>query len=133
MEEVAEIVRTTMGEIEKLLNTRSVVGEPIMVNGRTLIPLVSIGFGFGAGSGSGKMSVKQAQEGSGGGTGGGGGVKPVAVIINDEAGVRIESIGAVFSGAMGVAESLMQTFSKRKEQEQNRGWNSPHPNLGPSI
>ncbi len=121
MEDVAEIIRTTMSEIEKLLNSRTVVGEPIMVDGKTLIPLVSIGFGFGAGSGSGKASVKQPQEGSGGGTGGGGGIRPIAVIINDDAGIRIEPIKGGLSGALErMAESAMHTFTKRKETGQDK-------------
>lgn len=48
MEVVENLVKTTLGEIEKLLSTKTVVGEPITVSGTTLIPLVSLGFGFGA-------------------------------------------------------------------------------------
>ncbi len=81
-----------MGEIEKLLTTKTVVGEPIMVDGKTLIPLISVGFGFGAGGGTGKTSMKQPQEGTGGGTGGGAGIRPIAVIISDKDGIRIEPI-----------------------------------------
>ena len=127
MEDTAEIVRTTMGEIEKLLNSRTIVGEPIMMDGKTLIPLVSVGFAFGAGSGSGKMSARQAQEGTGGGTGGGGGVRPVAVIISDDAGVRIEPIKGGLSGAMErMAESVVQAFIKRREQKQEQGQEESH-------
>ena len=54
MEVVENLVKTTLGEIEKVLSTRTVVGEPITIQGTTLIPLISIGFGFGAGGGEGK-------------------------------------------------------------------------------
>jgi len=54
MEAVENLVKATLGEIEKVLTTRTVVGEPINIQGRTLIPLVSVGFGFGAGAGEGK-------------------------------------------------------------------------------
>jgi len=69
MEEVDSLVKTTLEEIEKVLSTRTVVGEPISIQGTTLIPLISVGFGFGAGSGSGKGEAKQKGEGTGGGTG----------------------------------------------------------------
>ena len=82
MEDVEKLLKTAMGEIERMLNTKTVVGEPMTIEGNTLIPLVSVGFGFGAGggSGSGKMKSGDAGEGAGGGTAGGGGVKPVARI-----------------------------------------------------
>ncbi len=100
MEDVENLVKTTIGEIEKILTTKTVVGEPLVVDGKTLIPLISVGFGFGAGSGSGKMAMKQTQEGIGGGAGGGAGIRPIAVIISDKEGVRIESIKGGFASAL---------------------------------
>ena len=100
MEDVENLVKTTMGEIEKMLNTKTVVGDPIVVDGKTLIPLIAVGFGFGAGGGTGKMSAKQQQEGTGGGTGGGAGIRPVAVIISDEKGIRIEPIKGGLASAL---------------------------------
>ena len=38
MEHVENLLKTTLGEIERLLNTRTVVGEPIKVEGTTIIP-----------------------------------------------------------------------------------------------
>ncbi len=66
MEIVENLAKTTLEEIEKVLTTRTVVGEPITVGDKTLIPLISIGFGFGAGGGSGKGEAKQKGEGTGG-------------------------------------------------------------------
>lgn len=118
MEDIETIVKTTMGEIEKMLNTKTVVGEPMVVDGTTLIPLISVGFAFGAGAGSGKMSQKQMQEGSGGGTGGGAGIKPVAVIVIDKNGVRIESIRGGLSQALEkITESAMSMMMKKRESE----------------
>jgi uncharacterized spore protein YtfJ len=100
MENMESIVKTTMGEIEKMLTTKTVVGDPMMVDGKTLIPLISVGFGFGAGYGSGKMAAKQEQEGIGEGTGGGAGIRPIAVIVSDQEGVRIEPIKGGLASAM---------------------------------
>ena len=49
--DIENLFGKAVGEIERLINTRTVVGEQITVEGRTLIPLVSVGFGFGAGGG----------------------------------------------------------------------------------
>ena len=81
MEQVENLVKTTLGEIEKVLSTKTVVGEPMTIEGTTLIPLISAGFGFGAGGGTGKDMANKKGEGTGGGTGGGAWVRPVAVII----------------------------------------------------
>ena len=69
MEYVENLLKTTLGEIERLLTTKTVVGEPIEVEGNTIIPLISIGFGFGAGGGTGKEAKKVETEGYGGGSG----------------------------------------------------------------
>lgn len=100
MEIVENLVKTTLGEIERVLSTRTVVGEPITIEGVTLIPLISVGFGFGAGGGQGKAEAKQKGEGAGGGTGGGAWIRPKAVIIIDKAGVRVEPIMGGMSFAM---------------------------------
>lgn len=107
MEDVEKLVRTTLGEVEKVLSTKTVVGEPITIDGTTLIPLISVGFGFGAGGGSGKGEAKQSGEGAGGGTGGGAGVKPIAMVIIDKNGARIEPL----KGGMATAvEKLGDTI-----------------------
>ena len=116
MEETQNLVKTTMEEMKEMLSAERVVGEPIVVGGNTIIPLVSVGFGFGGGGGTGKggKSEKETGEDRGGGTGGGGGVKPVAVIIVSEEGVRVEAIkGAVSSLAESVSDLVGKVMEKR--------------------
>jgi len=113
MEEVDSLVKTTLQEIEKVLSTRTVVGEPIAVEGATLIPLISVGFGFGAGGGSGRGEAKQKGEGAGGGTGGGAWVKPIAVVIIDKQGVRIEPIrGGLATAIERIGETIPHMIEK---------------------
>ena len=125
MEQVDGFIKTTVGEIERLLSSRTVVGEPVTVEGATIIPLLDVGFFFGAGGGSGRGESKQRAEGTGEGSGGGssgaGGVKPIAVLIVDKSGVRVESIKGGFASAMEkIGESLpsmMQKARERKKEE----------------
>ena len=42
MSEVEQLIKTTLSEIERILSTKSVVGEPMTVEGNTIIPLVAI-------------------------------------------------------------------------------------------
>ncbi len=117
MEIVENLVKTTLGEIEKVLSTRTVVGEPITIDGTTLIPLISVGFGFGAGGGSAKGEAKQKGEGAGGGAGGGAWVKPIAVVIIDKDGVRIESIrGGLATAIEKIGETIPQMIEKCMEK-----------------
>jgi uncharacterized spore protein YtfJ len=87
MEELNSILRAITGEMQKSLSANTVIGEPITVEGKTVVPLVSVGMGFGAGAG---FAKDQSTPGAGGG--GGMGMKPVAIIIIDEHGVRVDSL-----------------------------------------
>lgn len=113
MEHVESLLKVALAEIERLLSTRTVVGEPITVEGNTIIPLVAVGFGFGAGGGSGKEQKKTSMEGLGGGSGGGGGIKPVAVIIVNKDGVRLEGVRR---GAATMVEKVGEAVGKIMEK-----------------
>jgi len=116
MKDVEKLFGTAINEIERMLNTKTVVGEPITVEGNTLIPLVSVGFGFGAGGGEGTDTSRGA--GTGGGTGGGGGVKPVALIIVNKDGVRLEPVkGGTASVIEKIAESIGKATSAKSTSE----------------
>lgn len=115
MEEVENLIKICLGEIERMLTTKTVVGEPITVEGNTIIPLVSIGFGFGGGGASGK-GPKETAGGTGGGTGGGGGIKPVAVIVVNKEGVRMEPVkGGAATFVEKVADIVGKVMEKRAE------------------
>ena len=107
MNNIESLFEKSIGEIERMLNSKTVVGEPIEIAGNTLIPLVNVGFGFGVGSGEG--NEPQRGSGHGGGTGGGGGVRPVALIIINDEGVHVESIK---SGAASAFEKIAETVGK---------------------
>lgn len=107
MSDIENLFGKAIGEIEHMLNTKTVVGDPITVENNTLIPLVSVGFGFGVGSGEGNDPKKGA--GTGGGTGGGGGVKPVALVIVNKDGVRVETVKG---GAASLVEKIAEAAGK---------------------
>jgi uncharacterized spore protein YtfJ len=113
--DVESLVKTTLGEIEKVLGTKTVIGDPISVGDTTLIPLLSIGFGFGGVGGTGDS--KRGSEGAGGGGGAAGGVKPIAIIIIDKNGARIESIKGGMAGALEkLGETVPEVLAKFAEK-----------------
>ncbi len=115
MTETADPIKTTVEEIERILNSKTVVGQSMTIEGFTIIPLISIGFGFGSGAGIGRCGRKEKGEGegSGSGSGGGGGVRPVALIIIDKTGVRVEPVK---SGITHAIESIGITIPNTVEK-----------------
>ncbi len=112
--EYEKFLKATLDEIDNLLNTKSVVGEPIVFGDTTIIPLVSIGFGFGSGVGSGIGKTKDL--GGGAASGAGGGVKPIAIIIITKEGVRVEPIKGGISTMMQTAgEVIAKALEKKTE------------------
>ena len=94
MEEIENLFDKAVAEIERMLNSKTVVGEPITIQDNTLIPLINVGFGFGVGAGKGTDPVKGA--GQGGGTGGGGDVRAR----------RAKEEGCVAKGDNGVTQPV---------------------------
>jgi uncharacterized spore protein YtfJ len=111
MEDVERLLKGTVEELERMLNAKNVLGDPIEKDGATIVPIVSFGFAFGAGGGSGGKSGSQ---GTGSGTGGGGGIKPLGAIIIDDKGARVEAIkGAMTSVAGALGEAANRVIAKQ--------------------
>ena len=99
MEGVEKLLKISLDEVDRLLNSKSVVGETIKIGEDSVIPLLNIGFGFGAGGGEG--SDKSKGSGAGGGTGAGAGIKPLALLISDGKGnTRVEPIPGAVGGVV---------------------------------
>lgn len=117
MGDVETLLKTITGEMQKSMTSKSVVGDPITVQDTTLIPLISIGMGFGAGVGAGKGR----EEGEGSGGGGGLGIKPVAVVVIDKSGVKVELLKEVRPSAIEklaeAAPKIAEAIPKIKEKQ----------------
>ena len=83
---VESLVERVLGELHRIVQTETVIGQPFQSGDLTIIPVSKISFGFGAGGG---------QEGKGqSGTGGGANIEPIAFLIVDADGrVQVAAIG----------------------------------------
>lgn len=93
-----ESVDALTANLEKLVSSKTVLGEPLVVGNVTIIPIIKAGFGFGSGVGEGTHPDPHKGPGpkacgSGTGGGAGGGVSPVAMIVIQDGKVEIFSIG----------------------------------------
>ena len=84
---VVEILKGVVSELKEMARSESIVGDPITVGDKTVIPIVKLSVGFGAGGGQGEDEKKRA--GFGGGGGGGASIEPAAFIIMDKEGIKL--------------------------------------------
>ena len=70
-----------IGQVHERASVRTVFGEPLQVDGRTIIAIAKVQYGFGFGVGRSKEKEKDEEEsGEGGGGGAGVSIRPVAVL-----------------------------------------------------
>ena len=74
MEQLDNLVKITLAEVERIISTKTVVGEPFEIRGNTIVPLVAVGFGFGRREREEQKTPRRRVWRAGAG----GGVKPVA-------------------------------------------------------
>ena len=118
MSDVETLLKAITGEIQKSVTTKSVVGDPITIQETTLIPLINIGMVFGAGVGTGKG--REQGEGSGGG--GGLGIKPVAVVVINKSGVKVELLKepSMVEKLVEAAPKIAEAIPKMKEMKEKQ-------------
>ena len=119
--EVMDLLKANLGEIEKVLSAKTVVGEPTTIGDTMLIPLISVGFFVAAGGGSGTDPKKEVSTG-GIGTGGHAGIKPVGMVIIDKSGIRVESVkGGLASAVEKFAETIPEVVERWRVQGKEKG------------
>ena len=116
-----DMIQETLDTFLETADVSRVYAKPMEHEGSLIIPAAEVvaGMGFGAGYGSGGPLDEDG--GSGGGGGGGGGkafARPVAVIVADQNGVRVEpvldptKIALTFMTALGF---MVATIAKIKK------------------
>ncbi|KAB3547307.1 MAG: sporulation protein [ANME-2 cluster archaeon] len=120
---VEELMQEVVEQLEKLVTTRTIVGEPITVAGKTVIPISKVSFGFGSAGGE----CKHDEESGFGGGGGGGGAKiePVAFLVVSEDEVKLLpatgkgiDIGKIVEAVPEVVDKIK---SMRGKKEKDKG------------
>ena len=88
MTTVSDTLTKITDRLQASATTKTVYGDPLSVDGRTLIPVARVRYGFGAGGGNG--GGDNGSEGSGGG--GGVEVTPIGLVEITDVGTRYISL-----------------------------------------
>lgn len=112
---VVEILKSVVSELKDMARSETIIGKPVTIGDKTVIPVVKISVGFGAGGGQGENG--KGGPSFGGGGGGGATIEPAAFIIIDDDGYQLlpakrGSWGDLIDAIPGFAKKL----SKLKDQ-----------------
>ncbi len=117
---VVEILKSVVSELREIARSETIIGEPVTVGKRTIIPVVKITVGFGVGGGQGE----DQKRGSGFGGGGGGGAKidPAAFIILDEKEISLLPVAKgkldqIIDAIPGIAQKLSKLREKLRKDK----------------
>jgi uncharacterized spore protein YtfJ len=102
-----DMLRETALELEKIIASKNVIGAPVDIGDKTVIPLSRFGFGFGAGG----AHMNQA---GGEGGGAGGGIEPIALIVvhKDVSGLEgIKVLSLRWNPVNQVVETLSESLA----------------------
>ncbi|MGN0678060.1 MAG: GerW family sporulation protein [Oscillospiraceae bacterium] len=106
------IMGVSMEKIRQMVDVNTIVGEPIVAEGTTIIPVSKVSFGFASG---GSDLPAQAAEKFAGGAGAGVTVKPVAfIVIKPDGDVRMLELGSKGGAVDSVIDALPGLIEKIK-------------------
>ncbi|MGP8320928.1 MAG: GerW family sporulation protein [Methanosarcinaceae archaeon] len=119
---VENIIKEITGELERLVTTKTVIGEPVEAAGKTIIPVTKVSFGFGSGGGEGKGD--KGESGFGGGGGAGAKIEPIAFIIVSENEARLLTVsgkadfGKIIESVPEVIDKIISVKSKMGKKKE---------------
>nr|WP_325296813.1 GerW family sporulation protein [uncultured Dysosmobacter sp.] len=118
-----DLMRSTMEKIHEMVDTNTIVGEPInTVDGVTLIPISKVSFGFGSGGGD---YGKAAKDGFGGGSAAGVKIDPVAFLVIKDGVTRVlpvavppvSTVDRVVEMVPDIMDKVEKYFDKKEVKE----------------
>jgi uncharacterized spore protein YtfJ len=112
-----ENVEAIVSQLGDVMNSKTIVGEPIISGNTKVIPLLTVRFGFGTGVGEGNEGGSNSG-GKGGAAGAGVQMAPTALIVMQDNDVTVYSLTQ--KGSMekltAMIPEIMAKLGKKKEQ-----------------
>lgn len=123
---VEDVLTRLSEDLKDFAKTETIFGDPIEIQGNTIIPVCRMSIGYGGGGGEGEGSDPSKGGGKGMGGGGGGGVKidPAALIIVKDGEVSVVAVQGKPSKLGAILEMIPEAIEKfGKEQAESDGEN----------
>ncbi len=118
--EITEMIEQLANDLKSYASTSSIFGEPIEIQGATVIPISKMSVGYGGGGGEEGEEASSGDKGGGGGAGGGVKIEPAALIIAQDGEVSVVPIKANDSkldSLIGMIPEAVEKFSEQKGEE----------------
>ncbi len=107
------MLQDTISKIREMVDVNNVIGEPITVDGVTIIPVSKVSDGFGGGGSDFSKAPASGELPFGGGVGGGVKVNPICFLIVKDGNVRMMPVAAPASTtADRIVEMVPDTLDK---------------------
>ncbi|WP_367344338.1 GerW family sporulation protein [Methanomethylovorans sp.] len=132
-----DLMKEVSTELEKLVSTKTVVGDAVTVGDTTIIPVTKVSFGFGTGGGEGRS--KDNEEGFGGGGAAGAKIEPVAFIVISNEETRLMSIsgksdiGVLLDSVPDLIEKIKTMKRKKDKGKDNNGTDTTDESKGSGV
>ena len=112
-QKISDIMETTMEKIKTMVDANTIIGDKIVVDDVTIIPVSKLSFGFASGATDfvGKNNGSQVFAGGGGA---GASVQPVGFLVVKDGNVNMLPISQVQTATSKVIDMLPETFEKIK-------------------
>ncbi|MBO5090336.1 MAG: GerW family sporulation protein [Clostridia bacterium] len=117
---IQAILDTTMDKLKAMVNADVITGEPIVVDGLTLIPVSKVAYGIATGGSD--FATKNQQGLFGGGSGAGVTVSPIAFMVISEGNVKmvpiyneLTTLEKAVTMAPEIIDKAKELFTKDKE------------------
>jgi uncharacterized spore protein YtfJ len=120
--QLKETLSSIIGELKAIASTKTVIGEPLTLGDKMVVPVSRIMVGFGVGGGEGEEVKKRG--GFAGGGAGGARIEPIGFILIDEDKISfLPTKPGRFEGLIdsipGIVERLKKSNSAKRKGSEN--------------
>ena len=118
--QLKETLSSIITELKEIASTKTVVGEPIALGSKMVVPVSRIMVGFGVGGGEGEENDKRG--GFAGGGAGGARIEPMGFIIIDEDKISfLPTKPGRFEGVIDSIPGIVEKFRRTKPDKKDAG------------
>lgn len=117
---ISEILDASLANLKQLVDVNTIIGEPMVVDGTTIIPVSKVSFGFATGGS--ELPTQKPNTPFGGGSGGGVSISPLGFLVVSGGEVKLlqmqtadNTADRVVNMVPGVIDKVSGILSKKPE------------------